>query len=100
MPTIENVDLYNVPCYVMAGQTGAQMIDLVKQAAEKKGLLVFLFHGVGGEHSLNVSLEAHRELLEFLSNNQQDVWVAPMIDVIDYVKEFTKNIEKKNSTQK
>ncbi|MGV3528035.1 MAG: sialate O-acetylesterase [Flavisolibacter sp.] len=100
MPTIKQVNLFDIPSYGINGHTGGEMIALVKQAIEKKALLVFLFHGVGGEHSLNVSLEAHRELLEFLSNNQQDVWVAPMIDVIDFVKEFTKNNEKKNSTQK
>jgi hypothetical protein len=52
------VDLYNVACYGVNGQTGDQLISLVKQAMEKNGLLVFVSRS-GGEHSLNVSLQAH-----------------------------------------
>jgi sialate O-acetylesterase len=47
---------------------------------------VFLFHGVGGEHSLNVSLEAHSRLLHFLKQNQENIWTAPMVDVAEYIK--------------
>ncbi len=88
MPTIDKADLYYLPCYMMNGQSGEQMIELVKQAMNKNALLVFLFHGVGGEHSLNVSLEAHRKLLKFLQQNQKQIWVAPMIDVAEHIKKY------------
>jgi peptidoglycan/xylan/chitin deacetylase (PgdA/CDA1 family) len=88
MHPLSEVDLYNVDCYAMNGETGAQMIDLVKKAMESGKLLVFLFHGVGGEHGLNVDLPAHRELLYFLKNNEKDVWIAPMIEVAEHVKEL------------
>jgi peptidoglycan-N-acetylglucosamine deacetylase len=88
MPTIDNVDLYNLPCYMINGQSGAEMIALVKQAVQNHTLLVFLFHGVGGEHSLNVSLPAHRQLLQFLKANQRQIWVAPMLDVAEYIKTY------------
>src|SRR5829696_4665634 len=61
MQTIDKVDLYNVGCYMINGQSGDELIALVKQAMQKHALLVFLFHGVGGEHGLNVSLEAHHK---------------------------------------
>src|SRR5688572_33187847 len=63
--TIDKVDLYNAGSFVINSQSGKELIALVRQAMETKSLLVFLFHGVGGEHGLNVSLEAHRELLQF-----------------------------------
>jgi peptidoglycan/xylan/chitin deacetylase (PgdA/CDA1 family) len=85
---INKVDLYDVRCYGVNGQSGDQLIDVVKQAIQKNALLVFLFHGVGGEHSLNVSLEAHSKLLRFLKQNQKDIWVAPMIDVAEYIKKY------------
>lgn len=85
MPTIDKVDLYNVPSYAINGQTGAELIALVKQAIANHALLVFLFHGVGGEHSLNVSLEAHRQLLQFLKENEKDIWTAPMAEVAQYI---------------
>ena len=69
-------------------QTGDQLIALVKQAIDKHVLLVFLFHGVGGEHNLNVSLAAHLQLLNFLKQNQKTTWTAPMIDVAAYTKKY------------
>jgi peptidoglycan-N-acetylglucosamine deacetylase len=88
MQTIDKVNLYDVDCYMINGQTGEQLIEMVKQAEQKNALLVFLFHGVGGEHSLNVSLQAHRQLLHYLQQNQKNVWVAPMIDVAEYIKSY------------
>jgi peptidoglycan-N-acetylglucosamine deacetylase len=86
MHPMNEVDLYNVDCYAINGETGEQLIELVKKAMASNALLVFLFHGVGGEHSLNVSLPAHRQLLYFLKQNQSSVWVAPMLQVAEYVK--------------
>jgi len=85
MPSLGEVDLFNINCYGINGQSGDELISLVKQAMDKKALLVFLFHGVGGEHSLNVSLEAHRQLILFLSQHRNEIWVAPMIDVAEYI---------------
>ncbi|TKK66734.1 chitooligosaccharide deacetylase [Ilyomonas limi] len=88
MPAIDTIDLYNIGCYAINGQTGAELIALVKQAMEKHTLLVFLFHGVGGGHSLNVSLPAHSELLHFLKQNEKNIWIAPMLQVAEYIKQF------------
>ena len=94
MLTIDKIDLYNIGCYMINGQTGEQLIDLVKRSKETHTLLVFLFHGVGGEHGLNVSLEAHRQLLAFLHNNQKDIWIAPMLDVAEFIKAYqTKTVK-------
>lgn len=83
---IAQIDLYNVGCYPINGESGDQLIQLVKQAMESGTLLVFLFHGVGGEHNLNVSLEAHRALLKFLKANEKDIWVAPFIEIAEHIK--------------
>ncbi len=80
------VDLYNVGAFMVSGQTGDELISMVKKAMETHTLLVFLFHGVGGEHSINVSLKAHNELLGFLKSHEQEIWVAPFIEVSEYLK--------------
>ena len=90
MVRIDSVDLYNVPSYGINGETGEQLVALVKEAMEDNALLVFLFHGVGGEHNLNVSLESHRELLNFLKANEKDVWVAPFVEATDFVRRRSK----------
>lgn len=88
MLPINKIDLYNVGCYTMNGQSADDMIALVKKAMATHTLLVFLFHGVGGEHSLNVSLQAHSGLLHFLKQNEKDIWVAPMLDVAKFTKKY------------
>ena len=86
MHKINEIDLYNVDCYMVNGETGEQMIEWVKKAVATNSLLVILFHGVGGGNTLNVSLPAHRELLQFLKQNEKDIWIAPMVDVAEHIK--------------
>ena len=85
---INKVDIFNIGCFMINGQSGDDLIKMTKQAMKEGGLIVFLFHGVGGEHSLNVSLKAHSELLHFLKQNQKDIWVAPIVDIADEIKAY------------
>ncbi len=93
MPRIDEIDLFNVGSYVVNGQSGEELIDLVKQAMMRNALIVFLFHGVEGEHSFNVSLSDHSKLLHFLKQNEKDIWIAPFVEITEHVKEH--NQEKK-----
>jgi len=88
MTTAATTDLTDVNCYAINGQTGAQMIELVKQAMQTHTLLVFLFHGVGGGHNLNVGLNDHSQLLHFLKEHEKEIWVAPMVDVASYIQAY------------
>ena len=80
------VDLANIDCYSINGQDADYMINLVKKAQQSGTLLVFLFHGVGGGHSLNVDLAAHSKMLHYLKANEKDIWVAPMVEVAEKIK--------------
>ena len=85
MDSIDKVNLNNVDCYAMNGQTAEQMISLVKEAMKTRTLLVFLFHGVGGGHPINVGLTEHSLLLHFLKDHERDIWIAPMAEVAEYI---------------
>lgn len=80
------VDLANVNSFVENGTTAAQMIAQIEEAEKAGSFIVFLFHGVGGEHPLNVDLEEHRKLLLYLKEREQDIWVTPMVDLAKYIK--------------
>jgi sialate O-acetylesterase len=82
----DEIDLYSFDSYMINGETGEQLIQLVKKAQGEGKLLVFLFHGVGGEHSLNVSLEAHRQLLRYLKENEKDIYIDTMLGVAEHIK--------------
>jgi peptidoglycan/xylan/chitin deacetylase (PgdA/CDA1 family) len=86
IPTIDKVDLYNLPAYGVLNNSGESMIQWVKEAKAKQGLLVILFHGVGGGHDLNVSLSAHSQLLHYLKQHEKEIWIAPMVEVASYIK--------------
>ena len=82
--TVNGLRATNVGSFMVNGQTGEQLIDLVKKAMASQTGIVFLFHGVGGEHSLNVSLAAHRQLLKFLKQHEKEIWVAPFVDMAEF----------------
>lgn len=88
MQKISDIDLYNVDCFGVNGESGDQMIEWVKKAMETNSLLVILFHGVGGGNPLNVSVEAHREVLEFIKKNEKDIWVAPMVETAEHIRQW------------
>ena len=88
MDSIGRVNLDNVDCFSMNGQTAEQMIELVKKAMKTHTLLVFLFHGVGGGHSLNVGLTEHSLLLHFLKDHEREIWIAPMVEVGQYIHSY------------
>ena len=90
IPTIGNIDLFNLPGYGATNDSGESMIQWVKEAETKRGLLVIIFHGVGGGHSLNVSLHAHSQLLHYLKQHEKEIWIAPMVDVAAFIRDKQK----------
>ena len=75
---------------MISGENGDELIKMVEKAKESNALLVFLFHGVGGEHSLDVSLSAHRELLTYLSKNENLVWTTTMAEAAVHIRVIQK----------
>ncbi len=86
--TIGAIDLDNIPSFAIVDQSGDALIGLVKKAMQTHSLLVFLFHGVGGGHAINEGWGEHTQLLQFLKANEQDIWIAPMVDVARFIKEY------------
>lgn len=84
--SVKSKKIYDVGSYVINGQSGTYLINLVKEAMRTNSAIVFLFHGVGGEHPINVGLKEHQELIRFLKEHEKEVWIAPFIDVTEYIK--------------
>jgi hypothetical protein len=55
-----------------------------KDAERSGGLVVFGFHGVGGDY-LTTSAAAHAELVAYLKAHSETLWVAPFSTVMDAV---------------
>ena len=78
------INRMEVGSFVAMNHTGEELIAQVEKVREEGGLLVFLFHGVGGEHNINVSLEAHNQLVEYLQAHEDEIWVGPLVEVAEF----------------
>ncbi|CAG5001140.1 hypothetical protein DYBT9275_02604 [Dyadobacter sp. CECT 9275] len=90
MHTVDEQNLMDMDCYGMSGQTSDEMIALVNQAKESGRLLVFLFHGVGGEHALNVSSQDHSRLLRYLKENESDIYIDTLFNMAAHIRDVKK----------
>lgn len=88
MHKINEVDLYNLDCYMVNNHSFAQMKVWVDKAILSNSLLVILFHGVGGGNSLNVSLEDHRKILAYIKEQEKDLMIAPMLETAEHIKDW------------
>lgn len=92
MHKINEIDLYNVDCYVVNNNSFEEMKQWVDKAMQTNSLLVILFHGVGGGNGLNVSLDDHRKILSYIKQHEKDIYTAPMLEMAGYIAEWqTKN---------
>lgn len=86
----QNLDLFNVPAYgPLDRPSGTRLVDFVKRTQQSGGLGVLMFHGVGGDY-LDVSAEAHQELINYLKAHEKEIWVGTFKDVLRYVAEKRK----------
>lgn len=86
--TAEEIKMDNIPCFSIQNQPASYMINLVNEAIKSHTLLVFLFHGVGGGHSINEGLAEHSQLLHYLKQHESEIWVAPMAEVAAYMQQL------------
>jgi len=82
--TMDQVDPHYVPSWGVVDPSGEELISYVEQALERGTLAVIMFHSVGGGY-LNVSGEAHEQLLEYLERHRDMFWVEPFQQVMQHV---------------
>jgi len=82
---LNQTDLFQLTTFSVNGQTITELIAAVEKARTEKTYLIFLFHGVGGGHSLDCDKQAHSELLEYIHRIKNEVWIAPVVEVSDYI---------------
>lgn len=61
------------------------LIEFVERVRKQGGVANILFHGVGGDY-LSVSNKAHDELLQYLSDNRETLWVDTYMNIMNHVK--------------
>lgn len=80
------VDAFSVTTYGPEGASGADLIAYAEKVRDEGGVSTFIFHGVGGDY-LTVSAEAHEELLDWLADHRDEIWVDSFRNIMAYVNE-------------
>ena len=70
------------------GRSAAELSEEIERAAAAGDWIIYMIHGVGeGTHGLFIDEDEHRQLVEYLGGRQDDIWVAPLKEVAQYLKE-------------
>lgn len=80
------VDMQRVATFGPADIEAPVLIDYVKQVIESGGFGTLTFHGIGGDY-LQVSTEAHEELLSFLDQHREELWVDTFLNIATHVRD-------------
>ncbi|WP_394493696.1 polysaccharide deacetylase family protein [Shewanella sp. ENK2] len=65
---------------------GQTLIDFVEKAKAQGGVANIIFHGIEGDY-LTVSNQAHKELLQYLADNQDILWVDSYLNIMQHVQQ-------------
>ena len=77
---LSSMNYGNLNTYVVDNGNAEQLQSWAEQARAEGGMLILLFHGVGGGHSGNIDLDKHNAFLKYLKANEEDFWVTTLID--------------------
>ena len=86
----KKLDPMLIPSYGLdEGTPAVKLIDFVKKVKQSGGMGIFMFHGIGGDF-ITTSVQAHKELLEYLAENKDEIWVTTFQQAMDYVTKANK----------
>lgn len=91
---IKKLNPFDVPSLSLKDSEDLEIAKLyVEQAIENKTLAVFCIHGVGGEYIV-LSRKKHQEIIQYVKDREDDVWVAPLEEIMTYYKAEMNRINK------
>jgi sialate O-acetylesterase len=88
---IGTLDLENLNCYAVDDSNVDQLVSWAEKARDENGLLILLFHGVGGGHNINVALKKHRDFLKYLKSHEDEYWVTTLLEAARHCIQRSKN---------
>ncbi|SMD34682.1 Peptidoglycan/xylan/chitin deacetylase, PgdA/CDA1 family [Reichenbachiella faecimaris] len=93
LPSPLEIDLFHVPSWAPNNHGAHFLIAYIDTIIQNETLSTITFHGVGAEH-MQISSEAHEELLKYLDSKREEIWVTTFKEATDYLRTFQNNSEK------
>jgi len=88
---ISEIDLYNLPSWAPNQNSADDLIGYIDEIIANKTFSSITFHGVGAEH-MRVSKKAHEEMLKYLVEHKDEIWVATIKEISEFLR--SKQIKK------
>ncbi|MEE3258545.1 MAG: polysaccharide deacetylase family protein [Candidatus Latescibacterota bacterium] len=88
------VDLANINYNALGhfsgdGRSATELREEIERAVAGGGWIIYMIHGVGeGTHGLFIDESEHQQLVQYLGEQQDEIWVAPLKEVAHYLKGF------------
>ncbi len=79
-----NCDLHHLACHNAEHCRGTELIGLVRKAIKYGRWIIFAFHSLEGGR-LGIAQYEFCELLDYLSDERDRIWTAPVADVAEYL---------------
>ena len=84
--TMDGYKTWKTPSFMSVDPEIDDLIAKVEEAKAKGTIVVFMFHNVGGGY-LNTAADVHKQLLQYVSENSDDLYSDSFINVMKYVKD-------------
>ncbi|WP_428820780.1 polysaccharide deacetylase family protein [Microbulbifer sp. MCCC 1A16149] len=81
----DNTDLYRLASFDGADKSAEELIEVAEAARDNHSLVGYMFHGVGGDY-IEVTSEAHQQLLDHLAAHPDRYWVTTMREAVAHLK--------------
>lgn len=83
---VDEIRLEMAPVVVVNNMMKAdELIPYIKEAIDKQGLCVFLFHGVGDDFHYTIDKKEHQKLIDYLQEHKEELWVDTFLNVMNHV---------------
>ena len=82
--SISNINLHSVPSWAPNNHSAEELIKYIQNIINQETFSTITFHGIGAEH-LTISKEDHEEMLQFLKENNDKIWVATFKEITSYI---------------
>lgn len=93
MVSPRDMKLFDIPSLSITDELPfEQVIEYVESTIAKGSVAVFTFHGVGGDY-ITTSREYHQRIIDYLKANEEDLWVAPLVEIAKHLSSFKSQVK-------
>lgn len=89
---VDDHNLYDLGAFMIYNRASLEMlINLTNRIIDRGRLVIFVFHGVGGGHEINMDTDQHYQFLQYLKSREDELWITTLREAVEYMQLFSKD---------